>query len=156
MAMTIAIIFTYCHSYNYHYNHNIRKLGFQVVSVFTVKATRLAAESLPIAYNGRCSDALSRHFPAPFNNTEDESFQTREDHGSILPKLTWLRTEITKDSRIYPTSQARLQKKRESWNMTVLQPQSLEKKENQHKSSQAHIPIFVEAIVQRLRPLSIA
>ena len=26
--------------------------------------------------------------------------------------------------------------------MTVLQPQSLEKKENKHKSSQAHIPTF--------------
>ena len=35
-----------------------------------------------------------------------------------------------------------LQHKPESWNMTVLQPKPLEKKETQHKSSQAHIPTF--------------
>ena len=34
-----------------------------------------------------------------------------------------------------------MQLKPESWNMTVPQPQSLEKKVNQHKLSQAHIPI---------------
>ena len=35
-----------------------------------------------------------------------------------------------------------LQYRPESWNMTVPQPQSLEKKENQPKSSEAHIPTF--------------
>ena len=40
-----------------------------------------------------------------------------------------------------------IQLKPESWNLTVPQPQSLEKKENQHESSQAHIPTFSESIV---------
>ena len=35
----------------------------------------------------------------------------------------------------------------ESWNTTFVQPQSLEKKENHHKSSQAHIPTFWESTV---------
>ena len=30
----------------------------------------------------------------------------------------------------------------ESWNMAVPKPQNIEKKENQHTSSQAHIPVF--------------
>ena len=33
-----------------------------------------------------------------------------------------------------------LHQKPESWKVTVLQPQSLEKKDDHHKSSKAHIP----------------
>ena len=35
-----------------------------------------------------------------------------------------------------------IQSKPESWNVTILQPQSPKKKENHHRSFQAHIPTF--------------
>ena len=38
--------------------------------------------------------------------------------------------------------------------MTVLQPQSLEKKTNHHKISYVHIPTFLESIVKSTEPMN--
>ena len=52
-------------------------------------------------------------------------------HGNILQRCN-----------IRSTPLHMIQSEPESWSRTVLQPQSLETKDNQHKSSQIHFPTF--------------
>ena len=56
-------------------------------------------------------------------------------------KYDMLQMKAREELRTHRAPQG-IQEKPESWNMTVLQPQSLEKKERQLKSSQAHIQTF--------------